>query len=189
MLVHAIRNETNFRAQSQQEISQAALATLYDQTHRAVFGLLLCLLPERALAEEILLEVYEEIWHTAPTNPTLPRLLRLARQRALDRLRRTPQQRPTPKKVKVWLDSAINENAETGNDDLAEQRQQVRRALMRLTAEERRALELSYFGALTPTEIAAHLGRTTDEVKSLLGAGLRRLKAYLPLNADAAPIR
>ena len=51
----------------------------------------------------------------------------------------------------------------------------VRRALESLPAEQRRALELAYFGGLTHREIAGKLGEPLGTIKSRLALALRRL--------------
>lgn len=164
---------------------QSALAAFYDQTHRLVFGLLLALLGERSTAETVLLEVYEQVWQQAEQAQNQPHaphawLMLLARKLALERLRTLPRQRP----AQDWLHA--NSLAEPGNaavasecDEVTERRQRVRRALMRLPAEQRRALELACFAGLTYTEIACQLGRAPAEIKAQLAAGMRTLRAHL----------
>src|SRR5262245_10359726 len=80
---------------------RAALASLYDHTHRLVFGLLLRLLPERGLAEEALIEVYQQVWRQAAQfdarrHTPLAWLMMLARRRALELCRVSTSQVQTP---------------------------------------------------------------------------------------------
>src|SRR5262245_25033039 len=70
----------------------AALGALYDATVRKVYGLACRVLGDRAIAEEVTLDVYEQVWRTAGTwSPALGTpttwLLTIARSRAIDRLR------------------------------------------------------------------------------------------------------
>jgi RNA polymerase sigma-70 factor, ECF subfamily len=55
----------------------------------------------------------------------------------------------------------------------------VVRALAALNPEQRRAIELSYFGHLTHAEIAGKLGEPVGTVKSRLAGALRRLRQRL----------
>ncbi len=165
-----------------------ALAAFYDQTHRLVFGLLLTLLRERPIAETVLLEVYEQVWQQAgqaqnqPHAPHAPLtwLMLLTRKLALEHLRARPQPRPTQDGL------SANAPAEPGipeslpeADEVTDRRHHVRRALMRLPIEQRRALELACFAGLTYTEIARQLGRAPEEIKTQLAAGMRTLRAHL----------
>ena len=61
---------------------------------------------------------------------------------------------------------------------------QVRGALDQLPAEQRRVIELAYFGGFTHTEIAALLGLADGTVKGRIRLGLQKLRAeYEPIVA------
>ena len=69
-----------------------ALATVYDQTVPAVYGLVLRILGDRSAAEEVTADVFVQVWQRAVDydprrGPALPWLLLIARSRALDRWR------------------------------------------------------------------------------------------------------
>ncbi|MGH9801295.1 MAG: hypothetical protein ACRD82_13090, partial [Blastocatellia bacterium] len=101
---------------------QQAMADFYDQTHRTVYGLLCRLLPERAIAEAVLLEVYEEVWREAARAIKSQRmplgwLIQLARQRALGRIKNSTRQKPGMET------SPVRMNCLPEKDWLAEQRQ------------------------------------------------------------------
>ena len=63
----------------------------------------------------------------------------------------------------------------------------VRRALDALPAEQRRALELAYFGGLTHREIATALGEPLGTIKSRLALALRKLGRELGEPQGAMP--
>src|SRR5215208_5294078 len=74
-----------------------ALASLYDATSRAVYGLLLRILSDPSSAEEVLLDVYAQVWRRAASydaerGKPLAWLTTIARSRAVDRLRRGRQE-------------------------------------------------------------------------------------------------
>ena len=67
-----------------------------------------------------------------------------------------------------------------------EMRVSVNRALMRLSARDREALSLRYYGSYTDTEIAERMGVSVGTVKSALWRALRKLRddpALRPLSA------
>src|SRR5262245_24188804 len=71
---------------------QSALAALYDTTNRLVYGLVLRVLGDMSSAEEVLLDVYTQVWRQASSYDSsrgapLAWLTTIARSRAIDRLR------------------------------------------------------------------------------------------------------
>src|SRR5262245_24816980 len=49
---------------------QSALTSLYDSTNRLVYGLILRVLGDNSTAEEVLLDVYTQVWRQAGTYDT-----------------------------------------------------------------------------------------------------------------------
>lgn len=71
---------------------QLALHSLYQQTYRIVFTLILRMANNRETAEEVTLDVHHEVWRRASAydpadGPVLGWIMNLARSRAIDRLR------------------------------------------------------------------------------------------------------
>src|SRR5260370_34900649 len=67
---------------------QLALHSLYEQTHRIVFTLIVRLTNNRETAEELTLDVFHDVWRRAPTydpagGPVLGWILNQARSRAI----------------------------------------------------------------------------------------------------------
>jgi RNA polymerase sigma-70 factor (ECF subfamily) len=166
------------------EGDQQALAALYDATSRTVYGLLLRILADASAAEEVLLDVYSQVWRQARTytearGTPLAWLTTIARSRAIDRLRRgrLERQRTEP------LDAATHGGSvgAKAEDDLRarELGTVVRAALDSLPPEQREVIELAYFGGLSHSEIAAERGLPLGTVKTRTRLGMMRLREML----------
>jgi RNA polymerase sigma-70 factor (ECF subfamily) len=159
----------------------AALAAFYDRHAPRVLGLLVRLVADRAEAEDLLQQVFFEVWTRAgqfdPTrsSPTTWLLL-IARSRGLDRARR--------RSVTVGLAGVAEPvtRAEVGAElERSETGQQVAAALARLPEEQRQAILLAFHGGLTHEEIARQLGLPLGTVKSRIRIGMQRLRELLPV--------
>ena len=170
--------------------AEQAFATLFDRHSPVVLGLLERMLGAGGEAEEVLQDVFLQIWRQAARyQPELktPRgwMLMLARSRALDRLRSSAARER--REDRLQRESA-GLTAPVGGDRLeaAEHRRRLAAALLRLPAEQRQAVELAFFHGLTHREIAVRLGAPLGTVKSRVLLGLRRLHGLL-VGDPAAP--
>ena len=163
---------------------QSALTVIYDATNRLVFGLILRVVLDRATAEEVVLDVYTQVWRQASTYDTnrgvpLAWIMTIARSRAIDRVRagRQDQQRREP------LD-AIGEVSAAGVSPedasvYSERRRLVRTALETLSPEQREVIELAYYSGLSHSEIAVKLGQPLGTVKTRTRLGMMKLRDML----------
>ena len=166
------------------EGDQSALTTLYDSTSRLVFGLILRVVADRSSAEEVLLDVYTQVWRQASTydnkrGAPLAWLMTIARTRGIDRLRSGKHEH----QHKESLDSIGEITATTASPEAdtvtAERRQLVRSALDALSAEQREVIELAYFSGLSHSEIALKLGQPLGTVKTRTRLGMMKLRDML----------
>jgi RNA polymerase sigma-70 factor (ECF subfamily) len=170
----------------------SALGALYDRHAAALLAICLRLLRDRGEAEDVLVEVFWEIWDRAqryePKRASpLAYLATVARSRALDRLRR----RRHEGRVRVaaqdlaTLASQSSGSADAGGplaDTLAsEQRRRVRLALDALAPAQRQVVELSFLDGLSHSEIAEQLGTPLGTVKTWIQKGLVQLRDALRL--------
>jgi RNA polymerase sigma-70 factor (ECF subfamily) len=164
---------------------ERALGALYDAAGPAVFGTALRILDDRAAAEEVVLDVFLQVWRQAerwdPARGTpLGWLLMLARTRAIDRRRSGAVQRART----MPLPDAVSEmpSAAPGPEDdslAAERRRLVRAALDALPGEQRVAVELAWLRGLSHAEVAAALGAPLGTVKTRIRLGMARLREAL----------
>lgn len=168
---------------------QAALSRLYDDTSGLVYGLVLRILRDDGAAEEVTLDVYQQVWRRAATydaergRPSTW-LLTIARSRAIDRLRATARERgrETLEVHPDLVDPAADPGAATEGE---ERRRQVLDALATLPPEQRQAIDLAFFSGLTHVEVAERLGEPLGTIKTRIRTGMIRLRDALRPLAEA----
>ena len=163
---------------------QTALAELYDRSGRVAFALVLRVVGDPAVAEEVTLDVYTQVWRQARAYDSsrgtpLAWLLTIARTRAIDRLRSGKQerQRSEPLDSADALRSASRDPEESSL--LSEQQRIVRDAMAGLSPDQREVIELAYYQGLSQSEIASTLGQPLGTVKTRTRLGLIKLRETL----------
>ncbi|WP_431778442.1 ECF RNA polymerase sigma factor SigK [Microbacterium aurantiacum] len=162
---------------------QGAFARVYDMLSPRVFGLILRVLVDRSQSEEVLQEVFLEVWQSAgrfAPNKGQGRtwVLTIAHRRAVDRVRAS--QASTDRDVRVGF-----RDLDVAYDGVAEQAQlriegrQVATALKTLPDPQREALTLAYYGGYSQSEIAALVGAPLGTIKTRMRDGLTRLRAEM----------
>jgi RNA polymerase sigma-70 factor (ECF subfamily) len=151
------------------------MALLYDRFSSIVYSVALRVLGDTGAAEDILQEVFMQLWR----NPGLFDSSRgnlaawlsvIARNRAIDGLRkRRPETDIADVVVSVQPDMA-------GDAERARAMEKVRGALGTMPEAQRSALEMAYFEGLTHTEIAAKTGEPLGTIKTRIRAGLLTLR-------------
>jgi len=161
-----------------------AFEEIYDRHSRVVYGLVLRILQQAGTAEEVVQDVFLQLWRNAARydeerGPFVPWLLTLARNRALDTLRlKSERQRRREDQTEELPPITTAPEYER---DLDERRraERVRALMAALAPQQKRAIELAYFEGLSHTEIAAALREPLGTVKSWIRNGLLRLKEGL----------
>jgi RNA polymerase sigma-70 factor (ECF subfamily) len=161
-----------------------AFEQLYDRHSRIVYGLVLRILQQGSTAEEVVQDVFLQLWrnasrYQASRGPFVPWLLTLARNRALDTLRlKSERQRRREDQTEELPQIAQAPQYEQALDE--KRRAEVVRSLMSsLSAPQKKAIELAYFEGLSHSEIAEALHEPLGTVKSWIRNGLIRLKEGL----------
>ncbi|MBD0372792.1 MAG: sigma-70 family RNA polymerase sigma factor [Pyrinomonadaceae bacterium] len=163
---------------------ESALSTLYDRSSRLIFGLLLRILNDAGLAEEVLLDVYMQIWRQAgkydpSRGKTLSWLVTIARSRAIDRLRSTRQEEMRKESLDA-TEHGLNLTTAFEDPTIAPERQRiVQTALRSLPFEQREVIEMAYYLGLSHSEIAARLGQPLGTVKTRTRLGMMKLREQL----------
>lgn len=163
---------------------EAALARLYDAYRVILFGLLVRILNSREEAEDILQEVFVQVWRRAKDfdeqrGRPFTWLVTLARSRAIDRLRLLGARQRLATGAAQEQEQTDNVSDALTDAVRAEQQAVVRRALAELPEEQRHTLVLAYFDGLTQSEIATKLNAPLGTVKTRMRSGMAKLRARL----------
>lgn len=165
--------------------------TLYERHGAAAFALARHMLGSNGPAEDAVQEAFLNLWRSAgrydcARGSVRSWLLCMVRHRSIDMLRKLRLQERHRMAV-AGLEERIASGADTGSDlicradtgaDLIcrEQASLVRSALAALPPEQKRVLELAYFGGWTQTEIAEHFDMPLGTVKGRTRLGLEKLR-------------
>ena len=172
---------------------RAAFARLYERSSGHVFAVVLRIQRDRALAEDLLQEVYVSVWKAAGSFDAaraqpLTWLTHIARNRAIDSLRRAGAQPRTESLSSADDDDdrpdPLNAVAsdEPGPLDLlgrASERRELEQCMERLSPPQRQSVALAFFDGLSHAEVAEHLREPLGTVKSWVRRALNTLKGCL----------
>ncbi len=173
--------------------SPAAFAELYDRYASLLLGLGVRMMGVRAEAEDVLHDVFVEVWKRAgdfdAARGTVRSWLAMRmRSRCLDRKKSPRLARTIP-----FSDTELDRRPAPFEDPLTRiERQRVRHAVATLSAEQRAVVDLAYFAGLSTLEIGEQLGIPQGTVKSRLFAAREKLAPALrdvdtPLKPGGAP--
>ena len=171
---------------------RAAFATLYERSSAHLLGVVLRIQRDRAQAEDILQEVYVNVWRAAQSfdaaqSQPLTWLTSIARNRAIDSLRR----KNTQPQVETTFANPDNEDSDVydtiasdapGPLDLLSQATDARAlssCMETLSAPQRQSVALAFFDGLSHAEVAQNMGQPLGTVKSWLRRALLALKGCL----------
>jgi RNA polymerase sigma-70 factor (ECF subfamily) len=158
---------------------EQAMASLFDRYSKVVYSVALRVLRDPAAAEDVLQEIFMQIWRN-PDSFTAARgslggwLAVVSRNRSIDALRR---KRPTDSVDDVVLASPYNLAAEAERNSLMER---ARSVIVQLPSEQRKTLEMAFFDGLTHSEIAEMTGDPLGTVKTRIRSALLTLRKAFP---------
>jgi RNA polymerase sigma-70 factor, ECF subfamily len=159
---------------------RAALGALYDKYAPFLVSLALRIVRERREAEDLLHDVFLEVWRSAvdydPARGRVRTWLAIRmRSRALDR------QKSARVSKHAGDDSVIERFVGEGGEGIeaGPDQARVRGALESLGDDQRRVVELAYFEGLSCSEIAARISVPIGTVKSRMAAAMSRLREVL----------
>jgi RNA polymerase sigma-70 factor, ECF subfamily len=155
-----------------------ALAALHDRYAQVVYSVALRVLGETTEAEDILQEIFLQLWRNPQTfdsnRGSLGAWLAvITRHRAIDHLRR---RRPESdiEDVIVAVDTRLEQTTDR-NMAIAK----IRAVVERLPVEQRKPLEMAFFEGLTHSEIASKTGEPLGTIKTRIRSALLTLRKAL----------
>lgn len=167
--------------------SEKALARLYDRYSRLLYSLILAILKDPRDAEEVLQEVFLQVWKLAARyesrrGSVYRWLVTLARSRAIDSTRsRNFARRREMETTLDRLDREIDFSQTSQLDAvlMLERAEVVREVLARIPPEQQQVMRLAYFLGYTQSEIARKFEIPLGTVKSRMRQGLIALHGLL----------
>lgn len=154
---------------------EQAMASLFDRYSKVVYSVALRVLRDPAAAEDVLQEVFMQIWRSpdgfVATRGSLGGWLAVvSRNRSIDTLRR---KRPSESVDDIALASNYNLANEAEREMMVER---ARGVIQLLPMEQRKTLEMAFFDGLTHSEIAEMTGDPLGTVKTRIRSGLSTLR-------------
>lgn len=162
---------------------QLALREIFERTNRVVFTLIMRIINNRETAEELVLDVFHDVWrrasrYDASAGTVVAWIMNQARSRAIDRLRfERRKKRVNSSMDELQLDEAARRADATSPG--IDEGQLLRDALAILTLDERAAIEAAFFGELTHAEVATRLDQPLGTIKTRIRSGLTKLRQAL----------
>ncbi|MGQ9876599.1 MAG: sigma-70 family RNA polymerase sigma factor [Chloroflexus sp.] len=170
---------------------EAALGELYDRYASLVYAIALRITGDRQTAEEVMQDVFQNIWQTAggfrrQAGTVAGWIIGISRHRAIDALRSKRERGRSRELTGIEATSHLSTSSDIEHD--VEQRilrEAVRAALADLPLTQRQAIEMAYYGGLTQAEIAERLGEPLGTIKTRLRLGLTKLRELLRMLAES----
>lgn len=160
-----------------------ALSQLYDRYNGILKALILRVIHNEAEAEDLLQEIFMEIWNqaknfSAQKGKPLGWMVTLARRRAIDGLRKKQAynragerlQAETEQQPDAWVHNKTEEEI-----TFSDTRVIVRRVINSLPLPQQQAIELAFFRGMSQREIAFNTNTPLGTVKTRLELGLKKI--------------
>jgi len=168
---------------------ESALAELYDRHSRRVYAIIMRVLGSRTDAEDVLQETFVRVWSRADSYDAVlgspaTWLVRIARNRAIDRLRARRL------RGHVNVEPAVHDGAPRSVEPVTHDTPEtvleglttagaVRTALATLTPDQRALIEAAFFEGYTHSELATRFGVPLGTVKTRIRTGLAAMRGRL----------
>jgi len=165
---------------------RVSFETFYDRYSGLLFSTAYKVLNDRTDAEDVTQDVFIQIWDKASLYDStrgkpLTWAVTMTRNKAIDRLRSLQRRFRLKEDVtrETVPDDFTNTRKPVDEVQQLEQGSLVRDAVMKLTPEQRKVIQMAYFSGLTQSEIAEKLAEPLGTVKARIRRGMMKLKDLL----------
>ncbi len=163
---------------------ESALSALYDRYASLLFGMLMRILNDHQAAEEVLQDVFMQLWNNPgrfdAARGSLPAwLMVIARNRAISRLRGRRDREVLEEEEGDFAGTFVSSENIEDEAARAQMAQNIAAAMEKLPQEQRQALELAYFEGMSQSEIAARTGAPLGTVKTRVRTAMQVLRQSL----------
>lgn len=173
------------------------MAALYDQWAERVHTIAFWILQDADEAEDVVEDTFWQAWRTASRfdarrGAGSTWLMMIARSRALDRLRahrRWADWTAAPGNTSVLLEktAAVSVEIPDAHSERTERQAALATALDGLPPEQRRAVEMAFFGGLSHSEIAEQMAEPLGTVKTRIRLAMQKLRQRLAFLREEGP--
>lgn len=158
---------------------EASFGVFYDLSASLVYGVVLGVVKDPAIAEEVTQEVFLELWRLAPrfdSSKGSPKswAATIAHRRAVDRVRSEQSRRTREDRDRQRTPAEYDVVSEEVEQQL--EQEHVVDALAQLTETQREAVTLAYYGGYTYREVAVLLDVPEGTIKTRIRDGLIKLR-------------
>jgi RNA polymerase sigma-70 factor (ECF subfamily) len=164
---------------------RSAFDSFYDQYSGLLFSIAVKILNDAKEAEDVLQEVFMQIWNKANAyDPLLGKpaswAVTLTRNKAIDRIRASNRRSKLLEQATVEANVATD-HSPSANEKLhgRENAQMIRSVVAALPLDQRRAIEMAFFSGLTQDEIAKNLQEPLGTIKARIRRGMLKLREKL----------
>lgn len=164
-----------------------ALEQLYDLYKSLLFGMIISIVKKQEEAEDVLQEVFLNIWEKAHTfdpdrGNVFSWVVTLTRNRAIDHVRSKGyknQQKPSipVENPALSLEGSMHDPLET--TIFSDRADLVRDALAKIPEAQSKVIKIAYYKGMTQSEIADYLDLPLGTVKTRTRQGMMKLKEIL----------
>jgi RNA polymerase sigma-70 factor, ECF subfamily len=160
-----------------------AFACFYDRTSPLLFSVARSIVRDAALAEDVLQEVYLQIWNKAESfDPRLGKpiawAIALTRNKALDRWRSSRRRESALQEFGETAEQSAS--ADAGSDvELRDAAAIVKEALNTLPDKQRQAIELALLQGLPHAEVAQAMQEPLGTIKAWIRRGIIEIRGQL----------